>query len=854
MKLKFRLGFIALLTLVLFAACQQTETAPTISITAPADGATVDTPAVTVEGTVNDTVTSVSYELNGTAGDAADVTFDDEADTFTIEVTGLDEGANAIVVTAQNAAGGTAVDTVTVTFSPPAETGSVRVLHGSPDAPSVDVLVDGSAALTGVPYKTGSAYLEVEAGTRNVQVTAAGDASAVVIDENVVIEADSFYTVIAANTLDNIEALVLEDDRTPPPSGTLKIRAVHGSPSAGNVDIYVTAPDAPLGSPTLGNVAFKDVGGYLNVPGGDYRVRITPAGESTVVYDSGSLSLSAGAILTVVALDSTDAESGSPVTLVALTGQDSDPSFEIVHVIQPMGTVFGHVVNRKAGTAVAGTTVTVEGTGATATTNADGYYELMAPAGEVDLVFTQDDYAEARVEGLNVVEGESVQYDTIQSFAYDPNTPASAPTVTVSLQDGDTASVDAESNTFGFDVSVTVADTNLLQPRFTTAALSQSQGTSVYLNASVAGTIVAVNSTSFSASLSAAGFDGPTTLHVVTYDTNYNRTEVIRDITVNSVITGATPTAPTDVFATAVTFGSTAIFGTLSTAPTGQAIVDAVRTNDIAALQAQAETMHDAGLSTQDFLDEVVTWVDIEFDYDFDITGDFSDLPSAFEVYRQLGGGDFVLIGRVAPLSIAVVMEDENEEIVDVFFRYRDATPALTAGVPVTYRVDAVSGTESQSSATATTTPLPSFDVVGNYPANGEQLVSVVPTYEMSYTGAADEVLVGVVVTDRNHSQGNFAEWVAAFFTTASDGAVPGLTVNAEGATIPHNVTGTASLEVLQAYHAYDWTPAAVTVSLDADGNETAVSVGADFYDFFGLGFGVEDAPYNTFVTGDGSF
>ncbi|MDZ7704058.1 MAG: DUF4397 domain-containing protein [Trueperaceae bacterium] len=850
MKLKFRLGFIALLTLVLFAACQQTETAPTISITAPSNGATVEDSAVTVEGTVNDAVTSVSYELNGTAGDAADVTFDDAADTFTIAVTDLNEGSNAIVVTAQNDAGDTATDTVTVTFSPPAETGNLRVLHGSPDAPSVDVLVDSSAVLTGVPYKTGSGYLEVEAGARNVKVTAAGDASTVVIDEDVVIEADSFYTVIAANTLANIEALVLEDDRSAPASGELKLRVVHGSPSAGNVDIYVTAPDGPLVAPALSNVAFKDVGPYLEVSAGDYRVRITPAGESNVVYDSNTLPLSAGAILTVVALDSADAASDSPVTLVALTGDDANPSFEIPHDPPLTGIVYGYVVNRKAGTAVAGTTVTVEANGATATTDANGYYEVMAPVGDATLVFTQDDYAEARVEGIDVVEGEAVQYDTIQAQAYDPNTPASAPQVTVSLQDGATAEVSEESNTFTFNVSITVADTDVLQPYFTTAGLSQSRGTSGYLNATVAGTIVGGNETELTAELAALGFDGPTTLHVVVYDTNYNRTEIIRDITVNSLVSAATPTMPTDVFASAVTFGSTATFGVLSieNAPSAREMLDAIESGDVAALRTQAEQMQGDGISTQGFLDEVVTWVDITFAYDYDPTAADLGLPSAFEIYRQLGDGDFVLIGRISPFD---VVSDESDT--QVFVTYRDATPALTAGVEATYRVDAVTGAARESSMTASTTPLGAFDVTGVYPADGDDFVPVSPTYQISYEGTADDVLIGVVVTDRNHSQGNFAEWVFGVFTSGIDGAAPGLTVTPEGATIPHNITGTASTEALQPYHAYDWTPIAATISLDEEGNRTAISVGADFYGFL-LPFGVEDAPYNTFVTGDGSY
>ncbi len=219
-------------------------------------------------------------------------------------------------------------------------TGFLRVLHGSPDAPDVDVLVDSLEVLGDVPYKTGSAYLDVEQGTRNIQVTAAGDASAVVIDANVEIVADSFYTVIAANTLGNIEPLVLEDDRSDPAAGNLKVRVVHGSPSAGNVDIYVTAPEATLAdvAPTVADVAFGANSGYLEVPAGDYRIRATAVGDAEAVYDSGIVSLSEGLILTTVALDNDAAEGASPVTVVALTGDSAQPSFEIPDYREPEST------------------------------------------------------------------------------------------------------------------------------------------------------------------------------------------------------------------------------------------------------------------------------------------------------------------------------------------------------------------------------------------------------------------------------------------------------------------------------------------------------------------------------------
>jgi hypothetical protein len=189
----------------------------------------------------------------------------------------------------------------------------LRVLHGSPNAPAVDVLVDNSVRLTNVPYRTASGYLDVTAGSRNIKVNATG-ATTSVIDANVSLAKDTDTTVIATNVLASIEPLVLTDNNTAPAAGQIKLRLVHAAPGAGNVDIYVTAPDANLATttPTLSNIPFKGVSSYLSVPAGTYRVRITGAGSKDVAIDSGSLALSVGQIRTAVAL-------GNPGTGQALT-------------------------------------------------------------------------------------------------------------------------------------------------------------------------------------------------------------------------------------------------------------------------------------------------------------------------------------------------------------------------------------------------------------------------------------------------------------------------------------------------------------------------------------------------------
>ena len=524
------------------------------------------------------------------------------------------------------------------------------------------------------------------------------------------------------------------------------------------------------------------------------------------------------------------------------------------------GTVSGYVVNRKAGTAVEGTTVTVDGVGEVATTNENGFYSFEAPAGIHTLTFNQEGYAESRVEGLAVKTNEETEYSTIQQEIFDPFLPVEAPDLSVDVENGDLLTGGAENNAFTVTISGEVVNPDVNGFTFVDISLSQPGGSSGYLNQFVPQQrLFTFEGGPTEVPLSAAGFNNATTLHVIGYDLNQNRTEVIRYVTVNSNANVSADLGDVEnLEAQAVTFGDTGVFGSQSVSaqgagqgvglntvsgPTAGDLLEAVRTNDLEALQAQAQKLDGDAVTSQGFLDEVVTWVDLTYEYNFSE----ADRPVAFEVFRQLEGeGDFRSIGRVsfAQAYIGDLFDSQGNIREDAqapfLFGFRDASPALQADLSATYRVEAVSGDERAASDTVSVTPLPAFYVDAENPANGATDVPVSPTYVLSFENRSDLVFFGVLVLDRVHADDNFVEWSAAFFVSDNPAQTR--------VGIPHNLTGTATLANLQPYHAYDWQPIAITSRAD----ESALSVAADFYDFFGVGFGVEDGPVNTFVTGDG--
>ena len=183
-----------------------------------------------------------------------------------------------------------------------APTAKLRVIHASPDAPAVDVKINGTRAIKGLSFNTATAYTEVPADTYDIEVLPAGQNDPVVIDATLSLEA-SDYSVLAIDTLANIQPLVLVDDNQL--GSEARIRFIHASPDAPAVDIALAN-----GGPVLfANVAFGQDGGYISVPGGIYDLEARVAGTDTVALDVPGLNVTGFRNFTVIA---TGLLSGNP--------------------------------------------------------------------------------------------------------------------------------------------------------------------------------------------------------------------------------------------------------------------------------------------------------------------------------------------------------------------------------------------------------------------------------------------------------------------------------------------------------------------------------------------------------------
>ncbi|GGO70859.1 DUF4397 domain-containing protein [Bowmanella pacifica] len=305
-----------------------------IYVTAPEDDLSSAQALATLsfkEHTAQTEVSAGDYRVRVTPAGSQDVVFD--SGTLT-----LPEGLDAMVTATDNVGAGASPVTLLLSTAEgssmvwDANAGAhVRVVHGVADAPAVDILLNNAStpaapSLDGVAFLQQSGYLPLAEGDYLVDVVADADNSVVVIDDAVLtLQQGAIYTAMAHNQLANIALGVLLD--TPRPLATAaKVRIVHASPSAGNVDIYVTGSeditntdaafsDIPYGSPELINT------GYVELPEGRYYVTVTPTGSKQAAIGPIALDLMPGRVFTAVALDA--AGGGLPAQVLLL--DDSQP-------------------------------------------------------------------------------------------------------------------------------------------------------------------------------------------------------------------------------------------------------------------------------------------------------------------------------------------------------------------------------------------------------------------------------------------------------------------------------------------------------------------------------------------------
>ena len=164
-----------------------------------------------------------------------------------------------------------------------------------------------------LPAPATATYSPILTGSRTLLLKRTVDTNTIVSTFSVTIAEGQDRTVYAVGGTGGsaITSFITTDDNALPAVGTqAKVRVVHLSPTAGAMDVFVTATGADLAAatPTLTNIANPSASAYLNLNAGTYQVRVVPAGTAAAnraasVLITASVALNGGTVRTIVAAD-----------------------------------------------------------------------------------------------------------------------------------------------------------------------------------------------------------------------------------------------------------------------------------------------------------------------------------------------------------------------------------------------------------------------------------------------------------------------------------------------------------------------------------------------------------------------
>lgn len=185
-----------------------------------------------------------------------------------------------------------------------------------------------------LPAPSAANYAAVLAGQRSFVVKRTIDTNTVVATIPFAVTENGDYTIYATGGRNGaaVAPFITTDDNSAPAAGQARVRVVHLSPTAGPVDVFVTATGADLAAatPTLTNVPVQSASTYLSLPAGTppttpattYQIRTVPAGtapalRAAAVNITASITLASGNVRTIVAADNN--VGGAPLRAFVLT-------------------------------------------------------------------------------------------------------------------------------------------------------------------------------------------------------------------------------------------------------------------------------------------------------------------------------------------------------------------------------------------------------------------------------------------------------------------------------------------------------------------------------------------------------
>lgn len=174
----------------------------------------------------------------------------------------------------------------------------VRVVHAIPAGATVDLFADETRAFESLAFKTVSPYLEMNGQRYTFRLRPAGMHLAEPLATNAErLDEGTHYTVFAIPGDDEAARLrVVADDHVQPAAGKARVRVVHASRDAGEIDLSAAGRTDVL----FDGVDFQSVTGYEEIDPIVGTLELRPEGSPNLMLAVPGVDLAAGKSYSIV--------------------------------------------------------------------------------------------------------------------------------------------------------------------------------------------------------------------------------------------------------------------------------------------------------------------------------------------------------------------------------------------------------------------------------------------------------------------------------------------------------------------------------------------------------------------------
>ncbi len=172
----------------------------------------------------------------------------------------------------------------------------LSIIHAAPLIGTLDVSIDKNRlGLKYFGYTDRIDYFRTFAGQKTFSVYGA-EAQNPLFSKGLQFDGGKYYTVLIADTLSRMDAVMFRDSSQAPGPDSVKIRFINMSPDVGNLDLYVRGQEIKVAE----NIGYKEASSFISINAGrNLALDARPAGEKSIWASVPLINLLNGNIYTI---------------------------------------------------------------------------------------------------------------------------------------------------------------------------------------------------------------------------------------------------------------------------------------------------------------------------------------------------------------------------------------------------------------------------------------------------------------------------------------------------------------------------------------------------------------------------